>query len=139
MSNSSDTSPESSEVDQLGSGETLVYPGSSIASSDCNVALIHLFQRHNLTYACQNDIMQFLTVLLPAPSNLPRSSYSMTKMFSDLKKECHIDHFCGSCMSPRPRGQPCSKEECSRESEPDAILYRLPLADQIRERIQGNY
>lgn len=99
-----DTNTESREVESC---ETLVYPGQSIASSDCSVTLMHLFKRHNLIYACQNDIMQFLTVLLPAPSNLPRSSYSMTKMFSDLKKECCMDDFCGACLSPRPRRQPC--------------------------------
>ena len=72
--------------------EAAIFPGSPLGSEEFTVAFMQL---------CQNDLTKLLTLSHcshPAPSCLPRSSYSLMKRFVDLKEECTIDRYCASCL-----------------------------------------
>ena len=65
----------------------------------------------------------------PFPNRVPRSSHLLLKHFVNLKEECSIQHFCGTCLSPTP----CANSSCSL-SEPNAVFT---LVQQLKERMQG--
>ena len=112
--------------------ERALYQGSPVAADEFIVGLMLLCQRHNLTYSCQNDILRLMSMMHPSPNRVPRSSHLLLKHFVNLKEECSIQHFCGTCLSPTP----CANSSCSL-SEPNAVFIQVPLVQQLKERMQG--
>ena len=114
-----------------------LFPDSRISASHFNVAFMSIGQRHKLTYSCQTDILQFLTMILPSPSNVPPSSLALTRKFANLKDDVIIQHFCGCCMVLLEPGSSCSRMPCSQMKEHNSVFVRIPLKNQITERFQG--
>lgn len=131
LSDLSDVDDEDSMVPQELRSQSALFPSSPVDVFATGVML--LCQRHNLTYACQNDILKLMSMTHPTPNTVPHSSHLLLKQFVNLKDECSIQHFCGTCLSHTP----CTNASCS-SSEPDAIFIRVPLVQQLKERMQGS-
>ena len=114
-----------------------LFPGSLIPSSHFNIVFMSLVQRHNLTYACETDILQLLSMILPIPNNIPSSSSTFTHQFADLKSDVIIQHFCGCCSTPLDQESSCSRPNCTMFRGRQSVFIRIPLASQIIERFQG--
>ena len=133
LSDLSDVDDEDSMVPQELRSQSALFPSSPVATDVFATGVMLLCQRHNLTYACQNDILKLMSMTHPTPNTVPRSSHLLLKQFVNLKDECSIQHFCGTCLSHTP----CTNASCS-SSEPDAIFIRVPLVQQLKERMQGS-
>ena len=133
LSESDDELSQSLESAPLNS----LLPGSSVGCHEFDVALMSLCQRHNLTYACQDDIVKLMSTTYPSPNQVPHSSYLLRKMFVNFKEECSVTHFCGNCLSLLLPGATCSDSACSRSIEPDAVYIQLSLKKQLEKRLQG--
>lgn len=114
-----------------------LFPGSSIAANELDVALMLLCQRHNLTYACQDDILKLMSITHPTPNKIPRSSHLLMKQFVNFKEECFVHRFCGNCLESLPSSSLCTNSGCSGMFSPDAVFLQLSLTRQLKERMQG--
>ena len=121
------TTPSSEQSDPL------LFAGSSINSRGFDVSFMSLAQRHNLTYACQDDILKLFAYALPHPNYVPSSSYGMRTKFVKFKTETMLLFYCGYCLSPLTEGSPC----CSEAVQDRAVFIKLSLAKQLQERFKG--
>ena len=62
---------QSESIDSTRACGVPLYPESSIRDDSFNAVFLSLVQRHNLTYACQSDLLKLFTILLPLPSRIP--------------------------------------------------------------------
>ena len=60
------------------------FPSSPIAISEFNVAFLLFCQRHNLSYACRDDLLKLHSITHPTPNKILRSSHPLMKQFVDL-------------------------------------------------------
>ena len=72
----------------------------SVSSSPAiaNVILMSIMKKHNLTYACQADILNLLSIFCPS-SAIPSSVYALNRYFVDLKKDVVMHYCCGACKA----------------------------------------
>ena len=98
------TAPSSEQSDPL------LFAGSSINLHDFDVSFMSLAQRHNLTYACQDDILKLFAYALPQPNYVPSSSYGMRTKF--VKFKTMLLSYCGYCLSPLTEGGLVVQKQC---------------------------
>ena len=109
--------------------DPLLFAGSNINSRDFDVSFMSLAQRHNLTYAYQDDILKLFAYALLHPNYVPSSSYGMRTKFVKFKTETMVLCYCGYCLSPLTEGSPC----CSEAVQDHAVFIKLSLAKQLQE------
>ena len=114
-----------------------LFPGSRIPSTHFDTVFMCFVQRHNLTYACQGDLLRLFSMVLPSPNTVPSSSFTFTRQFTDFKKEVLIQRFCGCCLSELNHGSSCGRQQCRTSQERQAVFIRIPLGIQLRDRFQG--
>ena len=117
--------------------EDALFPCSPISTHEFDVGFMMLCQRHNSTYACQNDLLKLLSITYPVPNQIRPSSHMLLKQFVNFKEECSLQYFCGNCLSPILQGSPCVNPSCSVKSEPNAVFIHVPLVQQLMERMKG--
>lgn len=113
-------------------------PKSSITDHSFNAVFLSLVQRHNLTYACQSDLLKLFTILLPSPSRIPSSSHTLISKYIDFKNDVIVQHLCGSCTCPIESGSSRDQQQCIQAQMARAVLVRVSLRMQLRERFEGN-
>ena len=119
---------------------TPLFPQADINTEGFEVAFMSLVQRHNLTYACQSDLLKLFSIALPSPSAVPSSSYMLLTKFIDYGKDTVSRHYCGSCMSALLPGLPCGSSHCSNEVGTNrGVFVQVSLALQLKERFEGKY
>ena len=97
--------PERDLGPEMGLSEGVpLFPESRVTSEEFRLAFLSLTQRHNLTYASQTDILKLLTIVLPAPSDVPSSASMLTSKLVRYKTETKIQRFCGCCTCPLDPG-----------------------------------
>ena len=130
--------PERDLGPEMGSSEGVpLFPESRVTSEEFRLAFLSLTQRHNLTYASQTDILKLLTIVLPAPSDMPSSASMLTSKLVRYKTETKIQRFCGCCTCPLDPGFTCEKRQCIRAQEQQAVFVQIPLSSQLREHFEG--
>ena len=95
-----------------------LYPGSMLSNRDFSLGLLSIIHKHNLTYSCVNDLLQFLVTVLPHPSCIPRSNRALIKEFIDYKSSTIVHSCCGYCSKLLGSSSLCSKNECQAASLP---------------------
>ncbi len=118
---------------------TPLYVGSAITAHQFDVAVASIAQRHNLTYACQTDILRFMSAVLPAPNSGSTSARSLTRKFVRYGEQARLHRCCGVCMRRLPEGEKCAQADCLSQGEPDATFAEVPLDKQLQERFKGEY
>ena len=114
-----------------------LYPRSTLSNQDFNLGLLSIIQKHNLTYSCVDDLLQFLVTVLPHPSCIPRSNRALIKEFIDCKSSTIVHSCCGYCSKLLGSSSLCSKSECQATSLPNAKFVEVPLDGQLKERFSG--
>ena len=114
-----------------------LYPGSMLSNQDFSLGLLSIIQKHNLTYSCVDDLLQFLITVLPHPSCIPRSNRALIKEFIDCKSSTIVHSCCGYCSKLLGSSSLCSKSECQAASLPNATFVEVPLDSQLKERLLG--
>ena len=114
-----------------------LYPGSMLSNQDFSLGLLSIIQKHNLTYSCVDDLLQFLVTVLPHPSCIPRSNRALIKEFIDYKSSTIVHSCCGYCSKLLGSSSLCSKSECQAASLPNATFVEVPLDSQLKERFSG--
>lgn len=114
-----------------------LYEGSAITIHQFDVSLSLIAQRHNLTYACQTDILRFISVLLPPPNSVRSTARSLNKKFVHYNEQTRIHRCCGVCMHHLAVGERCSQSECLSQNVADATFVEVPLDKQLQERFKG--
>ena len=114
-----------------------LFSGSQVCSEDFKTSIMAFIQRHNLTYACQSDLLKLLSIVFPAPNQVPSSAYSLNSSFMDYKKETVTTRYCGNCLEELGEGLSCLKASCLRTKERPSAFVRVPLSLQLRERFKG--
>lgn len=113
-----------------------LFPGSHIPSTHFSISLMSFVQRHNLTYACENDLLHLLSIILPSPSNIPSSASSFRSHFVNLS-DVVTQRFCGSCSSLLDPHSSCTTPSCVASQAQQSVFWRIPLGVQLVERFQG--
>lgn len=108
---SSDTDEEPPNV----SASSPLFTGSEICSNEFITTFMSFVQRHNLTYACQTDLLKLLSIVLPTPSTVPTSSYTLTSYFVNYRKETIFQQFCGCCSDVIPPSSSCQSRICQSQ------------------------
>ena len=121
----------------LGNQGDPLFPGSIVSSAHFNIAFMSLVQRHNLTYSCETDLLQLLSMVLPSPNKVPSSSSNIIGRFANLKNDGIIQHFCGVCSTPLDSGLLCTRPHCTSSQSRPSVFIRIPVAAQLMERFQG--
>lgn len=111
-----------------------LFDGSDVAEDEAVVALLSLASRHRLTYACIEDILHFVSSLLPMPNGLTISLHRLIGKSVNFSKETTVHKFCGAVLH---NGAKCTKSACVSVSQPDATFIEIPLQNQIQEKMQG--
>ena len=114
-----------------------LFEGSQVAEDEALVALLSLASRHRLTYACMEDILRFVSSLLPMPNGLTISLYRLLGRFVNFSKETNVHKFCGNCSAVLQDGSKCTRPACLSVRQQDATFIEIPLQYQIQERMQG--
>ena len=116
-----------------------LYPGATLSTHDFSLGLLAIIQKHNLTYSCVDDIIQFLVPVLPHPSCVPRSNRALIKEFIDCKSSTIVHSCCGFCSKLLPPSSQCPRSECQAASLPNATFVEVPLDSQLKERFSGGF
>ena len=127
----SDIEPESYEANR-----TPIYNGSTVSRQEFSVALLSLFQKHNLTYDALSDTLKLFKHILPAPTTLPSTYHTLMKEFVCYDDHTVLHRCCACCtqlLSADDDG--CSKEECRDFGE--ATFLEICLDKQLKERFMG--
>ena len=134
-SDSSDTGP----IEPTCTFESIkrIFAGSPVSEEEFSVTLMSVFQRHRLTYACQSDLLQLLSMFLPSPNGVPPSVHVLNKQYLDLNKDTITHRCCGKCMELLPITTKCTKPECITAKLPDVLLLEIPLQMQLMDRFKG--
>lgn len=114
-----------------------LYAGATITVRQFHVTIASMALRHNLTYACQSDLLRFMTTILLAPNSVTTASRSLTRKFVRYEQQSLIHRCCGTCMYPIPDGERCSRSQCVDQGVPDALFVEVPLDKQLQERFKG--
>ena len=114
-----------------------LYAGSSISAHQFHVATASIALRHNLTYACQTDILRFISALLPSPNRVTTTAKSLTRKFLRYEQMTVVHRCCGVCMRLLPEGAQCLRTECVQQRVQDALFVEIPLDKQLQERFKG--
>lgn len=114
-----------------------LFPGSRIPSAHFDVVLMSLVQRHNLTYACETDLLQLFSMVLPSPNRVPSSASTFTSKFANFRSDVLIQHFCGCCLTLLDSELSCTRPQCTASKEQHSVFIRIPLASQLIDRFQG--
>ena len=135
---SSATASESGLGDLQQHVSTPLFPQANVTTDGFEVAFMSLVQRHNLTYACQSDLLTLFSIVLPSPSMVPSSSHMLISKFINYGKDTVTKRYCGSCLSVLQPGTPCATSQCSNQGGmPGAVFVRVSLAMQLKERFDG--
>ena len=116
-----------------------LFENSRISSHHFRVMFMSIAQKHNLTISSQSDILRFLNLTMPAPNRVPSSFRTVETGFVNYKAETIIHRYCGKCLGLLTcPGSSCSKEACALSTmQQDAVFVELPLANQLKERFEG--
>lgn len=114
-----------------------LYEGSDITTHQFDVSLSLVAQRHNLTYACQTDILRLISIILPPPNSVRSTARSLVRKFVQYHEQTRLHRCCGVCMRRLAAGERCSQSECLTENVPDAMFVEVPLDKQLQERFKG--
>ena len=114
-----------------------LFLGSKIPSPHFNIALISFVQRHNLSYACETDLLHLLAMVLPSPNEVLPLSFLFTSQFANLKSDSVIQHFCDVCSQPIDPGLLHTRPLCCSSQGGQSVFIRIPVAAQLIECFQG--
>lgn len=124
----------SSSLDGVGDP---LYWDSCVTDNCFNTVFLSLAQRHNFTYASQNDILKLFSILLPPPARVPSSAYVLNRQLANFEKDTVVKQFCGSCSRPLEPATSCTQPKCIQAQLPRAVFVQVPLSMQLTERFEG--
>lgn len=134
-SSESDSMEGAEEVSSNVSELKQMLDAESVCSSPllANVVIMSVMKKHHLTYACQADILQLLSILCPSLT-VPSSVYMLNQYFVDLKKDVVMHYCCSSCKalvgnSTVPNCCDCPCIDCK--------FIEVPLSIQLADRFKG--
>ena len=114
-----------------------LFPQAKLTCHSFNVSLMSLVQRHNLTYACQADILQLCSVILPTPNTVPSSALTLRRQFMNFGEATITHHFCGSCIEQLQHSSRCDKQDCISSMVPSSTFIEIPLDKQLIDKFRG--
>ena len=114
-----------------------LFPQAKITRHGFNASMMSLVQRHNLTYACQADILQLCSAILPTPNAVPSSALTLRRHFVNLGEATITHHFCGSCIEELQHSSRCSKQDCISSMVPSSTFIEIPLDKQLIDKFKG--
>ena len=114
--------------------EQALFPGSQLSSEQFMIVLMQFCHRHNLSYACQNDLLKLLAQSHPSPNCIARSNYSLMKQFVDFNQECVVKRYCASCLEIKVGNESCSTTSCAGGY---AVLISFSLAKLLQEQLKS--
>lgn len=111
---SSDDSTDSNEASSLleVSPYTNLFKGSTMSVQQCTVAIMSMFHKHNLSYACINDILKLMEQALLEDNLLPCTCHSIINEFVKYKENTMIHNSCSFCTQLLSTDSKCSQREC---------------------------
>jgi len=74
-----------------------LYEGSSLSMVAFNCLFMKLARKHKLTYQAMDDLLDFVSYVLPKPNTVPKSIYLLKKFFSQSKCDSKTQIYCTKC------------------------------------------
>ena len=130
----SSTNSEHEEAEQ--GVRRLLYPGAQLSSHEFSVALMSVYQKHNLTYSALEDILKLFQCVLSSPNALPTSQHMVLKEFVTYDAETIIHRCCDTCCQLLPDGS-CTRRECRASGAKEATFVEVAIDAQLKERFMG--
>ena len=121
----------------IGENSPLLFPGATITAHQFDVAMASTALRHNLTYACQTDILQLIASILPSPNHATATSRSLTRKFIRYEQQSLLHQCCGVCMRLLEEETRCSNPQCADLGIPHVLFVEVPIDKQLQERFRG--
>ena len=121
----------------IGEDSPPLFPGATVTEHQFNVAMASTALRHNLTYACQTDILQLIASILPSPNHATASSRSLTRKFIHYEQQSLLHRCCGACMGLLEEETRCSNPQCADLRIPDVLFVEVPIDKQLQKRFRG--
>lgn len=127
-----------SEYEETQGVRRLLYPGAQLSSHEFSVALMSVYQKHNLTYSAIEDILKLFQCVLSSPNALPTSQHTLLREFVTYDADTILHHCCGTCCRLLPSGS-CTQRECRVSGAKEATFVEVAIDAQIKERFMGKF
>ena len=121
----------------IGEDSPPLFPGATITAHQFHIAMASTSLRHNLTYACQTDILQLIASILPSPNHASATSRSLTRKFVHYEQQSLLHRRCGTCMRLLKEETRCSNLQCAHLGIPDVLFVEVPIDKQLQERFRS--
>ena len=121
----------------VGEDSPPLFPGATITAHQFDVAMASTSLRHNLTYACQTDVLQLIASVLPSPNHAIDTSRSLIRKFIHYEQLSVLHRCCGACMHLLEEETRCSNFQCADLGIPDVLFVEVPIDKQLQERFRG--
>ena len=129
-------SSANSECEETKGVRRLLYPGAQLSSHEFSVALMSVYQKHNLTYSAIEDILKLFQCVLSSPNAVPTSQHTLLREFVTYNTETILHRCCGTCCQLLPDGS-CTRRECRASGAREATFVEVAIDAQIKERFMG--
>lgn len=133
---SSELSGEENELGLNQPTREALFPGGQLSNHEFCVALLSVFQKHSLTYAAVDDLLQLFRCVLPAPSSLPTSQHMLLKELVSYNSNTILHRCCGSCCQLLSSGR-CPRRECRASNSQEATFVEVKIDSQLKEKFMG--
>lgn len=125
-------------ADELGVNE--LFAGATVSNEEFSIAMLTLFQKHNLTYSTMTDVLKLFTQILPSPNAVPPTNFVLMNKFMDYKANIATHRCCGHCTSLLPADGFCSQMESqSYVNIKEFSFIQLHLDKQLNRFFSGSY
>ena len=128
---------DQSDEDVLLEEHELLFSGASTSTHAFSVALLSIFHKHSLTYACVTDILKLIGQALPSPNYLPQTQYTIMRKFVDYNDDTLVHQCCGFCTRLLPLGSDCLQDECLASGVQKPSFIEVRLNKQLQHLFSG--
>ena len=100
-----------------------------------NVSLLSIMDKHSLSYACIEDILQLVSASVP---NFTSSSlHVLLKQYTEPKESIRMHRCCGNCSKLLHPGTSCTMPECVVGGMPASTFIEVQLDYQLKLLFTG--
>ena len=116
-----------------------LYRMADVTIYDSYLLAFQYATRHSLTKTAFAELLQLISVHLPASAPFPKSVHRIKTFFSDLFPHASpvVHEFCSFCLSPLSGDEVCSMPNCRGVDKGQFIS--LPLGPQLKKLMEGMY
>ena len=99
-----------------------------------SIGLLSIMDKHSLSYACVNDMVNLLKMSVP---NFDSSLHALLKKYVQPKDSLEIHRFCSGCMSLLESDTSCTMSECKANDLPVSSFIEVRVEYQLKLLFTG--